>query len=531
MMAVLCCPMESLSDGGSVFFEKNNALSLISQVETAYAEYSEIGLYTPSQKEIANYYVSKNLAALSSETVYSYESAPNLLAPYTPEGLLSDGNLTDALNTVKFIRYISGVSDNIYISSRYSTYAQQTAMISYANNCISHTPVIPENMNLMLANQAAENCAKCNLAKYYAPDVSLNHVIIDGWMDDSDPNNISVLGHRRWILNPNLSTTGFGVVTDSVSTYASMYVHGTGNFDSSQTFVCWPAKNMPASMFKGNSAWSISVGQPMDISKISVSLINQNTYEIWRFSEKESDGLFYVDNGDYGLEGCIIFRPDNIESYKPGDSYYVVISGLSDDELFYTVDFFDPEGYFALSSPTITKLKLNSENKPSITWSKVTGAEKYNLYRKAGNGSWKLLKSNLTSTSYDDSSAGPGIKYSYAVSSVNMVSSSAFESALSPDKNVSTALSKVSFTSLTAPKKKRNQLKWKSVEKATGYKVYRRVYGTTKWTLVKTTSSLSYANTAVTSKKTYQYRIRAYRTMNGVTIYGPYSTIKKIKTK
>ena len=44
-----------------------------------------------------------------------------------------------------------------------------------------------------------------------------------GWVSDEDVNNFDCVGHRRWVLNPNMKNTGFGLVDN----YCAMY-----SFDS-----------------------------------------------------------------------------------------------------------------------------------------------------------------------------------------------------------------------------------------------------------------------------------------------------------
>ena len=77
-------------------------------------------------------------------------------------------------------------------------------------------------------------------------------------------------------------------------------------------------------------------------------------------------------------------------------------------------------------------------------------------------------------------------------------------------------------------------VKWGKISGASGYEVYRATskYGT--YSLRKTVTSgstLTYTNTGLTTGKTYYYKVRAYRTVNGVKIYGDYSSVKYIKCK
>lgn len=79
--------------------------------------------------------------------------------------------------------------------------------------------------------------------------------------------------------------------------------------------------------------------------------------------------------------------------------------------------------------------------------------------------------------------------------------------------------------------KKKAAISWKKVSGASGYQVSRSAKKTGTFTTVKTTSSLKYTNTSLTSKKTYYYKVRAYKTINGVRYYGRWSSVKTAKVK
>ena len=103
----------------------------------------------------------------------------------------------------------------------------------------------------------------------------------------------------------------------------------------------WPAFNTPVQYFGSGYPWSYSTGVSEDISTVKVELKNVRTDQTWNFYQGTTDGYFNVENGGYGLSGCIIFRPSSV-SYSAGDVYSVKITGLAGDlTVAYYVEFFD----------------------------------------------------------------------------------------------------------------------------------------------------------------------------------------------
>lgn len=69
------------------------------------------------------------------------------------------------------------------------------------------------------------------------------------------------------------------------------------------------------------------------------------------------------------------------------------------------------------------------------------------------------------------------------------------------------------------------KLTWKSVSKATNYKIYRSSTKNGKYKLIKTTKKTSYKDSNVTKGKTYYYKIVASGTINKKTYSSPASSI------
>ncbi len=72
---------------------------------------------------------------------------------------------------------------------------------------------------------------------------------------------------------------------------------------------------------------------------------------------------------------------------------------------------------------------------------------------------------------------------------------------------------------------------WNKVSSVTGYQLYRATSKKGRYQRVKTLSSKSgsYKNGGLKKKKTYYYKVRAYKKVNGKTFYSGCSAIKKIK--
>ena len=490
-----------------------------------------------SQEDIVNYVQKHPTGAMGLDSQgnvienYSIEYAekPELKPPYTI-GQLTDKEEENALNMVKTIRYIAGLSDNVELSGEYIMLAQASSQINCVNGKLTHTPKIPDDMNIVIGAVGYQGSVLSNIAKYTRPDVSLKFAILDGFMTDGDKTNIKDVGHRRWILNPSMGATGFGSSTTKTTTYLAMYAQDMSNKDNDKDAIVWPAQNMPTSLFLPDSPWSVSLDDSIDIEDINISVIRESDSRVWVFNSEYADGELYVSNKDIGTDSCIIFRPEGITEYRPGDRFHVNISGFALG-ISYTVSFFDLENYFAPEAPYAISAYTDQDNHPMIEWKAVDGCNGYNLYRRAAGGSWKLLVSDIDEPYYKDDTAGKGIKYYYRITAQKDVKGTVYESEPSNEKAVSVSLDMVGITSAKAVSKKRNKITWNKVEKATGYKVYRREYGSAKWKLMWTTKNTYYINTKTVSGKKYQYRVRAYRTYLGNTVYGDYSSLKTVKTK
>ena len=104
------------------------------------------------------------------------------------------------------------------------------------------------------------------------------------------------------------------------------------------------------------------------------------------------------------------------------------------------------------------------------------------------------------------------------------------------NNNQNNAVKPKKVTLVSVKKKSSNKavLKWKKAADASGYQVYMKTGKKGKFKLVKTISKkakVSYTVSKLKKKKTYFFKVRAYKTVSGKKTYGAYSKTKSIKLK
>lgn len=176
--------------------------------------------------------------------------------------------------------------------------------------------------------------------------------------------------------------------------------------------------------------------------------------------------------------------------------------------------------------PEITSLK-NNDSGVMIKWKKVTGCTGYEIYRRTGSGTWKRVKTITSSNTltYQDTSVTNAKTYTYRLKAINGVQKSSYSASkviwyAAPTKITTFRKSQIGIT-----------VKWKKVTSASGYVVYRKTSGGTwkKLATVKGAKKISYTDKTAKRGKKYVYRIRVYKSVDGVKMYSVYSKSQSIK--
>lgn len=171
------------------------------------------------------------------------------------------------------------------------------------------------------------------------------------------------------------------------------------------------------------------------------------------------------------------------------------------------------------------KSVTNTKKGLTVTWKKVTGADKYILYRKAGSGAYKKYKTvSGAKTSYVDTGAKNGTTYSYKVC--------AYTAGLQ-GKNANTkAACRVTAVTAKAAKAGKGKLSvsWKKNSKASGYQIrysLKSSFSGAKRVMVRSGKTTTKKLTGLKRGKRYYITVRAYKTVKGKKYYSSWS--KKIR--
>jgi len=180
----------------------------------------------------------------------------------------------------------------------------------------------------------------------------------------------------------------------------------------------------------------------------------------------------------------------------------------------------------AIGAPKAKVGKL-TYNSVTISWAKVKDADFYEVQRSTDGKKWTTLNKAVKATSYKDSSkltAGKSYKYRVRAVEDRVILSDVYSSWSSA---VTAKPVPEQVTSLKASSRTHNSVKltWKKVSGASGYEV--QIKNGSSWKSYKKTTSNSLTVSKLTLGKTYQFRVRAYRTVSKKAVYGAVSSVLK----
>ncbi len=185
--------------------------------------------------------------------------------------------------------------------------------------------------------------------------------------------------------------------------------------------------------------------------------------------------------------------------------------------------------YRDLAAPLQVKVALYGYDDIKASWSKVNGADGYFVYYKKSTASTYTLLCKTTALSYKKANLSDGAKYYFRVYPYIKDGDTYIK-----DSSYKTSSGIYTLKKVSGVKAARNgskvKVSWTNINGESGYQISRSTKKTGT-SIVKTYSTTSgkYYNVSATKGKTYYYKVRAYKTVNGTKTYGPWSSVVKYK--
>ena len=254
---------------------------------------------------------------------------------------------------------------------------------------------------------------------------------------------------------------------------------------------------------------SVSFGRPAEYKLSTTTYTYNGKAKTPKLTVTTSDGKVLKKGVDYTVE-----LPKDHTSVGT-HTYRVVFMGdyLGETKVSYQI----------LPGKTSSVSASQSTDYIKLTWKKVTGATGYRVYQyNSSTGKYKTLKT-LTGTSYTVKNLKAGTTYKFAVKAYTMADGETLWAASS--KTLTTATKPATPTVKATAGSGKATLSWSKVTGATGYVVYMMdEFG--DYVKVGSTKKTSYTVTDLDYGKTYNFRVKAYKTAGDKNVYSGHKTVK-----
>ncbi|MGN0174323.1 MAG: hypothetical protein ACI39F_07760 [Acutalibacteraceae bacterium] len=194
---------------------------------------------------------------------------------------------------------------------------------------------------------------------------------------------------------------------------------------------------------------------------------------------------------------------------------------------------------YKVKTPVLTSsIKKNSSSYYTLTftWADDADYDEIQLWTKSNSGKWTLYKTTENSTYY----RAKGYNVYYYSGNFAYYKVRAVKKGINCNNIYSAFSNVVSMKKLDNPdikvakgKKSAKITVSKASSGASGYEIYRSTKKNKGFKKVKTVKgkTLTWTNKKLASKKTYYYKVRAYKTVGKDKMYSGFTAVKKVKTK
>lgn len=326
---------------------------------------------------------------------------------------------------------------------------------------------------------------KCDCGKFYEDALGTKRITtISSW------GNVSAKGHTRTDVKTAATASANGKIvnkcTDCGTTFSTKTINKIASVKLAYTKVAYNAKAKTPTV-----------------------------------TVKDSKGKVLVKNTDYTVTYAT--GRTKVGRYKVTVKFKGNYSGTK--TLYFTI---------VPKTPKSASAKLSTAsggyNDVKFSWTASTGASGYMVYYKKASASKYTYYKSTTKTTLTKKNLADGTKYNFKVVPYYKTSDGTKYYLSDQYKAVSIyTLKKMSAPTLSKSGTK-VKVKWTNIAGETGYQISRST-SKTKTNIVATykTTKGTYKLVSATKGKTYYYKVRAYKVVDGKKVYGPWSAVKSYK--
>ncbi|MFC2101046.1 CAP domain-containing protein [Bacteroidota bacterium] len=264
-------------------------------------------------------------------------------------GSVSQAANNKTVKRVNYFRHLVGLPADVVLNPNQSQMCQEAALMFKANNNLSHNP--PASWQCWTqAGKDAAGGSNIGWGSYEGPNAIHASNAVTGYIEDPGLGNEPV-GHRAWILYPQLSAIGHGSTS---STNCLMWKDNlNGNPSPMPDFVAYPPKGfIPAPLVFNR--WSFSIPNA-NFSGATVTIKDASNNNV-------SLSVIHRAAPGGAPDARIVWKPNNIITNSAVDEVYTVtiggITGASSSTYTYDVTI--------LPTNSLTKSKtLYEQEKPA----------------------------------------------------------------------------------------------------------------------------------------------------------------------
>ena len=171
------------------------------------------------------------------------------------------------------------------------------------------------------------------------------------------------------------------------------------------------------------------------------------------------------------------------------------------------------------------------ESTVTLKWKKVSKAKGYNIYLLNTATNTYSKAGTTKGTSFTIKKLTNGTTYTYCVAAYRVVKSKTYEGTKSALVKATPQVKKPGTVNLSVNScsDQKISLKWKKISGASGYEVSQYNPASKKFESIGTVTGTTVTVKDLTNGQDYQFRVRAYRTIGGVTRYGDSSSAVKVR--